>query len=114
KLANAVLRRIERDRQDAGGDLSSVAWPEDALDTLALRYSHPRWLVARWVERYGLADTERLLAANDTEAPVVVRPYGIARDELVEMLRSAGVGIEEPPLGATWARDSVQLAAGTQ
>ena len=30
-----------------GGSIS------DAVDALALRYSHPRWLVARWVERWG-------------------------------------------------------------
>jgi 16S rRNA (cytosine967-C5)-methyltransferase len=30
-----------------------------------VRHSHPEWLVARWLERYGEADTERWLAFNN-------------------------------------------------
>ena len=79
KLVNAVLRRIDRERQaaESGGVGSAItgAEPADALDALALRHSHPRWLVARWVARFGLPDGERLLAANNSEAPVVARPW---------------------------------------
>jgi 16S rRNA (cytosine967-C5)-methyltransferase len=42
KLANAVLRRLDRER-----DALVVATPEDPVEALALEYSHPRWLVAR-------------------------------------------------------------------
>src|SRR4029077_3934709 len=44
KLANAVLRRIDRERSNLG-----VAMPSDLLDALALEFSHPRWIVSRWV-----------------------------------------------------------------
>jgi 16S rRNA (cytosine967-C5)-methyltransferase len=114
KLTNAVLRRVDRDRQDAPDGTLQPEWPDDPLEVLALRHSHPRWLVARWVERFGLVETARLLAANDAEAPVVVRPFGVSRDELVATLAAAGVGVAEPTSGAVWARDSVQLAQGTQ
>ena len=46
KLANAVLRRIDRER-----DALSVAVPTDFTDALAQEYSHPRWIVARWLAR---------------------------------------------------------------
>ena len=72
---------------------------------MALRFSHPRWLIARWVARWGAAETEALLAANNREAPTIVRPYGVVREQLEAMLESAGVQVEEAPL----ARDSIQL-----
>ena len=115
KLVNAVLRRIDRERQAAEsggvGSAITVAEPADALDALALRHSHPRWLVARWVARFGLPDGERLLAANNSEAPVVARPWGVVREQLEAALESAGVRVEEAP-GALWARDSIQIAPG--
>jgi len=114
KLVNAVLRRVDRDRHDTPDEALSPAWPDDPIDALALRHSHPRWLVARWAERFGLVDTARLLGANDSEAPVVVRPFGIEHDELVGLLAAAGVGTVPPAPGSAWARDSIQLAPGTQ
>ncbi|MEA2765072.1 MAG: rRNA (cytosine967-C5)-methyltransferase, partial [Gemmatimonadaceae bacterium] len=56
KLVNAVLRRTDREREEL-----NVAVPSDANEALALKYSHPRWLIARWIERWGEQDTERLL-----------------------------------------------------
>ncbi len=43
KLVNAVLRRTDREREQ----LRSGPIPTDAIDALALKYSHPRWLIAR-------------------------------------------------------------------
>jgi len=114
RLVNAVLRRIDRDHQAGGlAALEPATPPDDPLEALALRYSHPRWLVARWVERYGMEDAERLLAANNVEAPVVVRPYGVTSEELAESLAAAGVTVEPPPEGTIEARDSLRLAPGT-
>jgi 16S rRNA (cytosine967-C5)-methyltransferase len=114
KLVNAVLRRIDRERQAAGesGGAIAVAEPSDPLDALALRHSHPLWLLARWVGRFGIAEAERLLVANNAEAPVVVRPWGIVREQLEAALEGAGVRVEEPAPGALWARDSIQIAPG--
>ncbi|MBX6332434.1 MAG: 16S rRNA (cytosine(967)-C(5))-methyltransferase RsmB [Gemmatimonadaceae bacterium] len=103
RLANAVLRRVDRER----GSLELPA-TGDPVDALALRYSHPRWLVARWVARWGAAETEQLLAANNVEAPIVLRPYGIVCEQLEATLESAGVEVEETPL----VHDSIQLAGG--
>jgi 16S rRNA (cytosine967-C5)-methyltransferase len=103
KLANAVLRRTDRERANL-----AVATPPDPIDALALANSHPRWLVARWVARWGAEDTEALLAANNTEAPVVLRPFGVSRDELVALLAEAGVVAHAAPLVA----DSVELGHG--
>ena len=102
KLANAVLRRLERER-----DALSLPHVLDPVDALALRHSHPRWLVARWVARWGARETEHLLECNNSEPATVLRPFGIVREQLEATLESAGVRIEDAPLVA----DSIQLAS---
>lgn len=101
KLANAVLRRLDRER-----DALVMPAATDPLESLALEYSHPRWLIARWVARWGAEDTAQLLAANNTEAPLTIRPYGVVREQLEAMLEAAGVHVRDAPL----ARDSLELS----
>jgi 16S rRNA (cytosine967-C5)-methyltransferase len=103
KLVNAVLRRVDREIDDLAPVL-----PSDHVEALALKYSHPAWLVRRWLSRWGEQATERLLARNNTEAPVVLRPFGIVREQLEAMLESAGVHVEDAPL----VRDSIQISGG--
>lgn len=103
KLVNAVLRRTDRERDglDAGT-------PADPAEALALKYSHPHWLVAKWVERWGEQETERLLTLNNSEAPLIVRPYGVVREQLEAMLEAAGVHVADAP----YVRDSIAISGG--
>lgn len=113
KLVNAVLRRIDRER-----DLPSVATPDgtaaaldrnhDLTERLAIRTSHPRWLLERWIAAWGKEATERLTAHNNSEAPIIVRPFGITRDELQEMLHERSVETIPTPLFV----DGLQLPPG--
>jgi 16S rRNA (cytosine967-C5)-methyltransferase len=103
KLANAVLRRLDREREGL-----VVAAPEDPVEALALEYSHPRWLVARWIARWGADETRQLLVANNREAPLVARPYHVVREQLEAMLEGAGVSVGDAPL----VPDSLVLTAG--
>jgi 16S rRNA (cytosine967-C5)-methyltransferase len=103
KLVNAVLRRTDREREALITTSS-----QDAVEALALKYSHPRWLVARWVERWGEQDTERLLTLNNAEAPIVLRPYGVVREQLEAMLEEAGVHVSEAP----YVRESIAVSGG--
>ena len=104
KLVNAVLRRTDREREHL-----TTATPTDAIDALGQKYSHPRWLISRWIDRFGEQDTERLLALNNADAPVVIRPYGIVREQLEAMMEAAGVHVAEAP----YARDSIAISGGT-
>jgi 16S rRNA (cytosine967-C5)-methyltransferase len=104
KLVNAVLRRTDRER-----DLLTTAVPSDTVDALALKYSHPRWLIARWIELWGEQDTERLLTLNNADAPITIRPYGIVREQLEAMMEAAGVHVADAP----YARDSIAISGGT-
>jgi 16S rRNA (cytosine967-C5)-methyltransferase len=104
KLVNAVLRRLDRERDDLGTPL-----PSDPVEALAVEHSHPRWLVARWVARWGAEETRALLEANNTEAPLIVRPWGVVREQLEAMLEASGVSVGDAPL----VSDSLQLGPGT-
>ena len=60
-MVNAVLRRLERDGPPAlpaGDDVAS----------LALRFSHPEWLVRGWIDQLGLDDAKKLLEADQQQA----------------------------------------------
>ncbi len=103
KLVNAVLRRVDRE----SAELSPVL-PADPVDALAVKYSHPAWLVRRWLSRWGEEETAKLLERNNAEAPVVLRPFGIVREQLEAMLEAAGVHVGDAPL----VRDSIQISGG--
>jgi 16S rRNA (cytosine967-C5)-methyltransferase len=102
RLANAVLRRLDRERQEL-----EVATPADPIEALAMTESHPRWLVARWVARWGEEETRRLLQANNLEAPLVARPVHAVREQVEAMLEAAGVTVADAPL----VQDSILLAS---
>lgn len=103
KLVNAVLRRIDRER-----DTLAPAVPDNAIDALAQTHSHPAWVVARWVERFGVSATEQLLAANNNVPSIAVRPFGVSHATLLEMLHGEGVETHDVPL----APESIRLGAG--
>ena len=102
RLSNAVLRRLDRER-----DALDVGLPADPIDALALEESHPRWLVARWVARWGEEETRTLLRANNTEPPLVARPIHAVREQVEASLEGAGVAVADAPL----VSDSIVLAS---
>lgn len=93
KLVNAVLRRLDRER--ASLDTPATGDPADAL---ALEFSHPAWLVSRWLARWGARDTRALLVANNTEAPLIARPIRTSVDQLAATLEAAGIATAAAPL----------------
>jgi 16S rRNA (cytosine967-C5)-methyltransferase len=102
KLANAVLRRLDREHETL-----SLPTPAEMPGALALSGSHPRWLVARWLERFGVDETRRLLDANNREAPLIARPYHVVREQLEAMLETAGIRVDDAPI----VRDSILLSS---
>ena len=95
-LVNAVLRRL------AGGAMAPLPdAADDPAGHLAVVHSHPRWLVERWLARYGGEATARLLEADNVEPRVSVR-VNAARtttEALAAALRAAGLAIEPGPNG---------------
>ncbi len=74
-ITNAVLRNIIRSK-------NGLRYPnpeENLTGYLAAYYSHPSWLVKRWLERYGQEATESLMLANNE------RPYLTLRINLLKV-----------------------------
>ena len=88
-LVNAVLRRLAR---DGAPDL-----PPD-ID-LATRYSHPAWLVDRWIGRLGHDGTRALLEHNNRPPAVHLRPMGWDAARLGAALENAGVAVVHTDYG---------------
>ncbi len=84
-FANAVLRRVSDTPPVSSRD------DRDPVTTLAARYSHPAWLVARWLARFGAADTARLLEWNNTRRPLVVQPARGSALDLAAALSAADI-----------------------
>jgi len=83
RLANAVLRSLERE----GGD--EARFPDfqaDPLGYLASWGSHPPWLVKRWLARWGPEQTRALVEENNTTPPLFLRPLGMAPREAAHRL----------------------------
>ncbi len=66
-LVNAVLRKLD------GLDEHDIPLPESKLDRITTRFSHPKWLVERWIEREGYEFATALSAGNNVSAPVTCR-----------------------------------------
>src|SRR5690606_3495449 len=100
-LVNGVLQAVRR--QDG-----RVRFPDPAEDPaghLASWGSHPRWLVERWLDRWGAADAAALVEANNRRPELYLRPLGHSAGEAVERLAAAGIGAAAVP----FAPDSVRV-----
>ncbi len=84
-LANAVLRKFAKRWRE-------IPLPEEETKRLAVKYSHPLWLVRRWVRRYGASFAEAMLAANNADPPKTFRVNALRAkpERLLEKLRSKG------------------------
>jgi 16S rRNA (cytosine967-C5)-methyltransferase len=89
-LVNAVLRSALRNglREPP---FPSVA--EDPVVHIGLRYSHPDWMVRRWLRRYGVDETARLCEANNRAPPMTVRIHHLQADveQVGQSLKEEGI-----------------------
>ena len=72
-LVNAILRRVSRERDQLPLPPRTAASRETALDYLSSTLSHPRWLVARWLDRLGFDAAEAWCRFNNSPAALTLR-----------------------------------------
>ena len=86
-FVNAILRRALRDVETL--DLT----PGDDPESLSSYYSHPLWLVERWIDELGPEATRAVLEFNNSRAPLIVRVNRIKIDPdgLLEIFSRAEV-----------------------
>jgi 16S rRNA (cytosine967-C5)-methyltransferase len=91
-LVNAILRNALREK-------GSIAWPDMAKDpgrAIAVLHSHPRWLVERWLDEYGIDETIAICRANNTIPPLAVRVNGLktSREYAITLLAGEQITAE--------------------
>lgn len=115
-LVNGVLQSLRRRGAEA-------AFPDPEADPaghLSTWGAHPRWLVDRWIRRWGVAETRLLVARNNERPELYLRPVGLTVEEAEQRLTASGVAAERvdafpeslrvPPPGT--AADALAAAPG--
>jgi 16S rRNA (cytosine967-C5)-methyltransferase len=93
-FVNAVLREMARTAP------AIVPPADDDPEKLAVRHSHPVWLVRRWIESFGPAATESLLRWNNSRPRLVLQPARRDSEALASRWRAAGIEVEPAAYGA--------------
>lgn len=93
-LVNGVLRNLLRRKEDL---------PEPhtgrVAEDLAIRYSHPTWMVERWLDRYGRDATIALLAWNNSRPVYGVRINTLKNpvQDFQQVLNERGIAFTPSP-----------------
>jgi 16S rRNA (cytosine967-C5)-methyltransferase len=82
-FVNAVMRRATRETAPM------PVRERNEKSFLAVAYSHPRWMVERFVDWFGVANAEHLMTANNDAAPNVIR-LNLARVSHAEIIEQLG------------------------
>ncbi|WP_223700279.1 16S rRNA (cytosine(967)-C(5))-methyltransferase RsmB [Sutcliffiella deserti] len=98
-VVNGVLRSIQRQ------GLPNLEELENDLDRISIATSHPRWLVEKWIEQYGVENTERMCEMNlvPPSQTVRVNTAKATVEEVISMLRTQGFDVDKGDL----AEDSI-------
>ena len=76
---------------------------DDFSSYLSVRYSHPLWLVNRFIARLGEEQTEKLLAMNNEPAPLSVQVNTLVSSTaaVLKSLEDKGLTVTRHPLSST-------------
>jgi 16S rRNA (cytosine967-C5)-methyltransferase len=124
-LVNAVLRAVDRERDripfprrpdlpaKAGSHMSPSEGGSDmsaALEYLSVTLSHPRWLVRRWMERYGFEAAETWARFDNAPAPLTLRvnTFKTTPAAVAASLRQASVEVRP----GVYVPDALVVVAG--
>jgi 16S rRNA (cytosine967-C5)-methyltransferase len=94
-FVNGILRAVQ-------SKVDSLNFPEgDDSKSLSIAYSHPEWLVKRWLRRYGASDSKALMQRNNTPAEMYLRVNElISTPEIVlQHLSESGIKLDARPCG---------------
>jgi 16S rRNA (cytosine967-C5)-methyltransferase len=102
-FVNGVLRTILRGKEEAiGPELT-----DGRIGNFAEYWSHPEWLVQRWLQYFGSEEIEPLLKANNEEAPLVLRTNlnRGTREALLDLFASRNV----QALPSPWSPQGIRI-----
>ena len=103
-LVNAVLRKV------AGVARNAPEGPQtgDPADDLAVRWSHPTWMVRRWLDRWGEGATRDLLERNNAVPRYSLRVNPLRTTGLSFAARLEALGVEPEP--GRWSEASWRVS----
>lgn len=83
-VVNGVLRSLLRKRDACAPPIAC----DDPIQSLALNTSHPKWLIKRWVRRFGLEEAAELCRVNNEIPALTLRAntLRVSRDDLIRLL----------------------------
>ncbi|SHK02156.1 16S rRNA (cytosine967-C5)-methyltransferase [Geosporobacter subterraneus DSM 17957] len=90
---NGLLRNFLRRREELKLDRQNM----DVSEYLSIRYSHPKWLVEKWLKDFGEDFTEGLLGGNNERPSLTVRVNTLRTNkrDLIKILSAQGLEITE-------------------
>lgn len=93
-LINGVLRELSRQAQ------APEPSAEASVEELAAAFSHPDWLVVRWLERWGQERTVALMEWNNRPPTVWFRPRQdeTSRTRLADLATEKGISLQPHPI----------------
>ncbi|MGF7185705.1 16S rRNA (cytosine967-C5)-methyltransferase [Desulfitispora alkaliphila] len=96
KFVNGVLRNISR-------NIGDIKWPDydqDPASYIAVKFSHPKWLVEKWIKQFGVEATKGICEENNKPATTWIRCNTMKtnRVQLFECLEANGVKCIESEL----------------
>jgi 16S rRNA (cytosine967-C5)-methyltransferase len=68
-VVNAVLRNVIKSKR-------TIPYPDaraDLVERLSIEFSHPRWMIERWLAVWGLSKTKQLLTFNNEKPDIYFR-----------------------------------------
>ncbi|MEY8415696.1 16S rRNA (cytosine(967)-C(5))-methyltransferase RsmB [Tissierella praeacuta] len=99
-FVNGMLRNISRNK-----DEFMKVEVKDKIDYISIKYSHPKWMVKRWIKEFGEEFTERLCRENNKSPKLNIRVNTLktSKEKLKEKLINYGFIVKD----TKYANDSL-------
>ena len=99
---NGILRNYQKNK-------NNIIFPDinkSPVEAISILYSHPEWLVDRWIKRWGRDETIALCSANNERPPITLRVNRtkISADLLIEKLDKLGVKVSKSKFNENFLR----------
>ncbi|MBN2008939.1 16S rRNA (cytosine(967)-C(5))-methyltransferase RsmB [candidate division KSB1 bacterium] len=86
---NAILRNLIRHPEQIDRPANEI----QDVETIAIQFSHPEWMIERWVNRFGVENVKSLCAANNRSPDITLRVNTLKtnRDDVRIKLHEFGI-----------------------
>lgn len=92
-FVNGILRSYLRDKDK----LKIPTLQAQPIQYLSIKYSHPTWMVEKWLKQFGQSVTEEMLQANNETPKLTIRTntLKITREGLIQHLENQGIEVSK-------------------